>query len=90
MVLIRLVLPPAGGCLWATYIGVRTFHQHNDVMYHHPPTNHEMLLTTYLLPSLKSKGAEPYLMNESPKLLSRQGAIAKFETWRKEMGGESQ
>lgn len=60
-----------GGCLWATYIGFRTFATHNDVV-------------------LKARGNEPYLMRDSPKLLSRDAAITLADKWSNEMGGDDQ
>jgi len=40
------------------------------------------------LSSLKSKGAEPYLKRESPKLLARERAIKQAHKWSEEMGGQ--
>jgi len=37
---------------------------------------------------LKSKGAEPYLKRESPKLLARERAIKQAHKWSEEMGGQ--
>lgn len=37
---------------------------------------------------LKARGNEPYLMRDSPKLLSRDAAITLADKWSNEMGGD--
>jgi hypothetical protein len=82
----------AGGGLWAGYCGLRNFTSHNDVMcvphsQQIPPCVFVAGLT-FPRHSVRSKGAEPYLANESPKLLSRSTGVRVHKKWRDEMGGE--
>jgi hypothetical protein len=39
---------------------------------------------------LKARGSEPYLLRDSPKLLSREKAISQADKWSTAMGGNDQ
>lgn len=82
-----------GGCVWAGYVSSRTLFGHNEIVYvirikcNTLPLIESAMNLTHCY-SISAKGEEPYLLRDSPKLLSRQRNISTHKMYDQQMDGK--